>query len=137
MLTIVPVVRGKHLPELFGELVVLPCGVRVVLASLMISNAKSRSAAVAKLKGFDRIGRVLCNFLVQDRYGTIQIACHVILRWFEDSLAQRIVIFELDSNRNPNSWRSTSRGGAKTKSCRPGKSISKRIISPCGIHVNL
>src|ERR1700693_4379588 len=107
MLTIMSVVRGEHLPELLGEFVVLPCGVRVVLASLMISNAKSRSAAVAELKGFDRIGRILCNFLVQDRYGTIQIVCHVILRWFEDSLAQLIDIFELDSNWNPNSWRST------------------------------
>jgi hypothetical protein len=115
MLTIMPMVRGKHLPELIGELVVLPCGVREVLASLMISNAKSRSAAVAKLKGFDRIGRILCNFLVQDSYRTIQIVCHVILRWFEDSLAQIIFIFDLDSNWNPNSWRSTSRGGARPR----------------------
>jgi hypothetical protein len=137
MLTIVPVVRGEHLAELFGELVLLPCGVRVVLASLVISNAKSRSAAVAELKGFDRIGRILCNFLVQDRYGTIQIGCHVILRWIEDSLAQFIVIFESDSNANPNSWHSASRGGARTTSGRPEKFISKRKIVPCGIHVNL
>jgi hypothetical protein len=137
MLTIVPVVRGEHLPELFGELVLLPCGVRVMLATLMIPNAESHSAAVAKLKGFDRIGRILCNFLVQYRYGTVQITCHVILRWVEDFLAQQIVIFELDSQGNPNSWRSTSWGGAKARIGRPGNFISKRIIVPCGIHVNL
>jgi hypothetical protein len=121
MLTIVPVVRSEHLPELFGELILLPCGVRVVLASLMISNAKSHSAAIAKLKGFDRVRRILCNFLVQYSYGTIQITCHVILRWVEDSLAQQIVIFELGSLRNPSSWRSTSRGGRQDQDRSTGK----------------
>jgi hypothetical protein len=96
MLTIVPVVRGEHLPELFGELILLPCGVRVVLASLVIPNSKSRSAAIAKLKGFDHICRVLGNFLVQYRNWTIQIIRHVILRWVEDSLAQQIVIFRVE-----------------------------------------
>jgi hypothetical protein len=137
MLTIVPVVRSEHLPELFGELILLPCGVRVVLASLMISNAKSHSAAIAKLKGFDRVRRILCNFLVQYSYGTIQITCHVILRWVEDSLAQQIVIFELDSLGIQVRGAAHRGADAKTKIGRPGKSISKRIIAPCGIHVNL
>jgi hypothetical protein len=95
MLTIMPVVRGKHFPELFGELVLSACGVRVMFAPLVVPDAESHSAAVAEFKGFDRICRILCNFLVQDSYGTIQITCHVILRWVEDSLANESLFFRV------------------------------------------
>jgi hypothetical protein len=63
----------------------------VVLALLMVANPKSGAAAIAQLKGFDRIRGILRQFLVEYRHRTVYVTCHVILRWGEDFLASMVV----------------------------------------------
>ena len=59
----------------------------MVLALLMVTDGKSGAAAVAQLKRFDRIPRVLRQFLIEYRHRTVYIVCHAILHWVEDFLA--------------------------------------------------
>jgi hypothetical protein len=104
VLALVAVVRRKHFPELLGQFLCLLRGGYVVLALLMVPNPKSGAAAIAQLKGFDRIRGILRQFLVEYRHRTVYVACHVILRWGEDLLASMVV-----------TRRSTSWGKAGTK----------------------
>jgi hypothetical protein len=81
MLPVEGVILGKHFAELLSEFVRLAFVIGVVLAFLVVADAESRTATIAKLEGFDRIARVLGNFFIEDRYRAVQIAGHVILRW--------------------------------------------------------
>jgi hypothetical protein len=92
----------------------------------MVANPKSGAAAIAQLKGFDRIRGILRQFLIEYRHGTVYIACHIILRWGEDFLASLVV------------------ARRARHEATPGPSIAKetnftlkRITPPCGIRVNL
>ena len=81
VLAVVPVVLREHFPQLFREFVRLIGGVGVVFASLVVADAESRAAAIAELERFDRIGRIFRDFFVENSHRTIQVVCHVILRW--------------------------------------------------------
>src|ERR1700691_2030743 len=81
VLAIVVVVLGEHFAQLLWEFVGLARGIRVVFAGLVVADAESRAAAIAELKSFDRISRVFGDFFVENSHRTVQIVCHVILRW--------------------------------------------------------
>ena len=59
----------------------LICGIGVVLARLVVTYTESRAAAIAELERFDRVGRIFRDLFVENSYRTVQIVCHVILRW--------------------------------------------------------
>src|SRR4029077_10579655 len=76
VLAIMPVIGGKHFPQLLRKLARLICGIGVVLARLVVTYAESRAAAIAELKRFDRIRWIFCNLFVENSYRTVQIGCH-------------------------------------------------------------
>ena len=78
---VVTVIRGQHFPQLLRKLVWLARGIGMVFAFLVVANAEARAAAIAKLEGFDRIGRIFGDFFVENSHWTVQIIRHVILRW--------------------------------------------------------
>ena len=59
VLAIVIVVFCEHFTQLFGELVGLALIRGVVLAALVVADPKPRSAAIAQLESFNRIGGYL------------------------------------------------------------------------------
>jgi hypothetical protein len=81
VLAVVVVVLGKHFAKLLGDLVRLIGSIGVVLARLVVANAETSAATIAQLERFDRISWILCNFFVENSHRTVQIGCHVILRW--------------------------------------------------------
>jgi hypothetical protein len=81
VLAIVAVIFREHFPQLVRELIGQTGAIGVVLASLVVANAESSAAAIAELERFNRVGRIFLDFFVENRHRTVQIVCHVILRW--------------------------------------------------------
>jgi len=81
MLAVVPVILGKHFPELLRQGVGFLPGVRGRLTGLVVPDSESGAAAITEFKSFDRIQRVLGNFLIEYRHWTVYVIRHVILRW--------------------------------------------------------
>jgi uncharacterized membrane protein YdcZ (DUF606 family) len=81
VLAIVIVVFCEHFTQLFRELIRLVLIGGVVLAALMVADTKPRSAAIAQLESFNRIGGIFGDFFVKNSNGTVQIVGHIILRW--------------------------------------------------------
>jgi hypothetical protein len=70
MLAVMAMVLGKHFPKLPRQGIGLLRRVRVGFAGLVVPDSKPGAAAVAEFKRFNRIQRVLGDFLVKDRHGT-------------------------------------------------------------------
>jgi hypothetical protein len=126
VLAVVTMVFGEHLPKHFGQFGRLFFGSGVILALPMVANCKPGTAAVAKLKGFDRICRVPGQFLIEYRNRTVYVIRHVILRWVEDSWLRWWSVGKARHGALP---------GLNTPD-RP-KSNWKRVTWRCGIRMNL
>jgi hypothetical protein len=137
VLAIVAVVFREHFPQLLREFIGLDGGMGVLLAGLVVANAKSRTTAIAELERLDRIGRIFLDFLVENRHWAVQIVCHVILRWVEDCLAQLVVSFRVGLQVEPEPLAQRVTGRSRNRVSDFPKFIAKLQSGTCGIRADL